>query len=110
MSEPVTSVNGSSPASGSGLHEAIQRHAQALANANTRPDGTMQVNLLQMFGDLALAEVRIEILFEAIRDGVSEPHALTKMLTERLHQNARELEDLIKPQIAIPSRRVPRNG
>jgi hypothetical protein len=104
-------MNGSSPASGSGLAEAVRRHQQALVKVNTRPDGAVEVNVGQLFLDLALAEVRIEVLFEILRDelGVA-PATLMRRMRDLLLKNAKELEDLTRPQIAIASGRVPRNG
>jgi hypothetical protein len=110
MSDPLQSANGSSPSSGSGLVAAIERFQTALVKVNTDVVGNLQLNLMQLFLDQALSEVRIEALFEAIRDRVTEPPALTKIMCNLLHEKAQRLEALIKPQIAIASGRVPRNG
>jgi hypothetical protein len=90
----------------------VERHQAALLKLNTGRDGMLQVNLGQLFLDLALTEVRIEILFEALRDAkVIEPQVLVKMLADRLHAESQQMEQLAAgPQIAIASGRVPRNG
>ena len=110
MSGATKSANGSSPSSGSALAAAVTRHHEALIRANTRPDGMMAINPMQMFCDLALAETRLEVLFEFLRDeGTLDPAVLTVKLRDKLLAQAEELEKFTTPQIAIAAGRVPRN-
>lgn len=98
------------PAAQSGLGEAIQKHAHALVKANTMPNGMMGVDPMQLFVDLELANVRIEVLFEAlVETGVVDPAELTVKLRDKL---LAEVEQLNAPssQIEIVRGSVPRNG
>lgn len=97
------------PAPQSGLGEAIQKHARALVKANTMPNGMMGVDPRQLFVDLELANVRIEILFEALVECGVDPGELTVKLRDKL---LAEVEQLNAPssQIEIARGSVPRNG
>jgi hypothetical protein len=96
-----------SPAATSGLGEAIDQHAQALVKANTLANGMMALNPMQLFVDLELANVRIEVLFEALVDCGVDPAELTVKLRDKL---LAEVEQLSAPQIEIARGSVPRNG
>lgn len=97
-----------SPAATSGLSEAIHQHAQALVKANMTPNGMMGVNPMQLFVDLELANVRIEILFEALVDCGVDPAELTVKLRDKLLAEVKQLS--AAPTIEIARGSVPRNG
>lgn len=102
--------NGIDAAPASALSDAIQQHAAALLRANTNPNGMMAINPAQMFCDLELATLRIEILFEALVDaGIISPGALVAKLTAKLLAEAEHL-NAPAPQIEIIRGTVPRNG
>lgn len=115
MGEHKLNTNGGAPppenpATTSGLSEAITQHAQALVKANTNASGMMGINPMQLFVDLELANVRIEVLFEAlVETGVVDPAELTVKLRDKL---LAEVEQLNAPasQIEIVRGSVPRNG
>jgi hypothetical protein len=105
MSEhKVREMNGTAgppAASSSGLTEAINAHARALIAANTDPNGMMAVNPMEIFVDLELAQVRIEVLFEALcAKGMIDPAALTVMLRDKLLKEVAELDE--RPRITLP--------
>lgn len=91
------------------LGEAIRLHAQALVNANTNASGMMGINPMQLFVDLELANVRIEVLFEAlVETGAVDPVALTVRLRNKLLAEVEQLS--AGPTIEIARGSVPRNG
>jgi hypothetical protein len=96
------------PASRSGLAEAITQHAQALVKANTNPNGMIGINPMQLFVDLELANVRIEVLFEALVDCGVDPKDLTVKLRDKLLGEVEQLS--AAPTIEIARGNVPRNG
>jgi hypothetical protein len=61
MNDPTNGTQAPPPT----LSDAIQAHAQALLKANAMPNGMMAINPAQLYCDLELAQVRIEVLFEA---------------------------------------------
>lgn len=107
MNERTNGIDAAPPAPNA-LGEAIQRHAAALLKANTNPNGMMAINPAQLFCDLELATLRIEILFEALVDmGVISPKQLVAKLTAKL---VAEAEELNAPQLEIASGSILRNG
>jgi hypothetical protein len=97
------------PPQSTGLAEAITQHAEALVKLNTTPNGMMQINPMQLFVDLELANVRIEVLFEAlVETGVVDPQALTVRLRNKLLTEVEQMRGT--PQIEIARGSVPRNG
>lgn len=90
------------------LAEAIRLHAQALVNANTNASGMMGINPMQLFVDLELANVRIEVLFEALLDCGVDPKDLTLKLRQKLLAEVEQLS--AAPTIEIARGSVPRNG
>lgn len=91
------------------LGEAIRQHADALVKVNTMPNGMMQINPMQLFVDLELANVRIEVLFEAlVETGAVDPAALTVRLRNKLLAEVEQLS--AAPTIEIARGSVPRNG
>jgi hypothetical protein len=90
------------------LAEAIQLHAAALLKANTNRNGMMAINPAQLYCDLELAQVRIEVLFEALVSmGAVDPQDLTLRLRAKL---LAEVEQLNAPQLEIASGSILRNG
>jgi len=109
MTERTNGAAPSEPPQSSGLAEAITQHAEALVKLNTTPNGMMQINPMQLFVDLELANVRIEVLFEAlVETGAVDPAALTVRLRDKLLAEVEQLS--VAPQIEIARGSVPRNG
>jgi hypothetical protein len=98
------------PAAQSGLSEAIHAHAQALVKANTNASGMMGINPMQLFVDLELAQVRLEVLFEALVEFGLDPAELTVKLRDKLLGEVEQLNAAAAPQIEIARGSVPRNG
>jgi len=98
-------------AESSGLAGALRAHAQALVKASTAPNGMMmQINPLQMFVDLELANVRIAVLFEAlVETHAIDPAALTVKLRDKLLGEVKQLEEDAAQKILIARGKVPRN-
>lgn len=96
------------PATTSGLSEAITQHAQALVKANTNASGMMGINPMQLFVDLELAQVRLEVLFEALVELGVDPAELTVKLRDKLLAEVEQLS--AAPTIEIARGSVPRNG
>ena len=94
------------------LGEAIARHASMLLKANSLPNGMMQINAAQLYCDLELAQVRIEVLFEAlVVRSIVDPKDLTEKLRDKLNAESDELQaQLDTPQLQIARGSVPRNG
>lgn len=106
MNERTNGLDAAPPANK--LGEAIQRHAAALLKANTNSNGIMAIDPMQLFCDLELATIRIEILFEALVDmGVVSPKDLVAKLTAKL---LAEAEQLNAPQLQIAIGTLLRNG
>lgn len=81
------------------LGQAIKDHATALIKANTRLDGQVQINPLQLYCDVELSAVRLEVLFEALVErGLIDPAVLMTKLSAKLKA---ETEFMNKPQLAI---------
>jgi hypothetical protein len=97
------------PAAHSGLGEAIHAHAQALVKANTNASGMMGINPMQLFVDLELAQVRLEVLFEALVDLGVDPAELTVKLRDKLLAEVEQLS-AATPTIEIARGSIPRNG
>lgn len=116
MGEHKLKANGGTPppdnsAIPGGLGEAIKQHAQALVKANTNANGMMGVNPMQLFVDLELANVRIEVLFEAlVETGALDPAKLTVKLRDKLLAEVEQLNAVPAPTIEIARGSVPRNG
>lgn len=110
MNERSNRLDAAPPAST--LAEAIHRHAAALLKASTNANGMMAINPAQLFCDVELANLRIEILFEAlVQAGVIQTGDLVQMLTAKLLAEAEELgAQALSSQIQIATGRVPRNG
>lgn len=105
MNERTNGLDAAPPANA--LGDAIQRHAAALLKANS-PNGAMRINPAQLFCDLELATLRIEILFEALVDmGVISPKDLVAKLTAKL---LAEAEELNAPQLQTAIGSILRNG
>lgn len=90
------------------LGAAIKQHADALVKANTMANGMMAINPMQLFVDLQIAQVRIEVLFEALVDCGVDPKDLTARLRDKLLAEVEQLS--AAPTIEIARGSVPRNG
>jgi len=91
------------------LGEAIQMHAAALLNSSRTPNGMLAINPAQLYCDLQIAAVRIEVLFEALVEcGMIDPAAMSAKLRNKLLAEVEQLN--AGPQIAIARGSVPRNG
>jgi len=109
MNERTNGTAAAPPANA--LGEAIQRHAAALLKASTNAQGMMAINPAQLYCDVELANLRIEILFEAlVQAGVIQPGDLVQKLTAKLHFEAGQLEAQDGPQIQLATGSIPRNG
>jgi hypothetical protein len=109
MNERTNGATAAEPPKPSGLGEAITQHADALVKLNTASNGMIQINPMQLFVDLELANVRIEVLFEAlVETGVVDPQALTVRLRNKLLTEVEQMRGT--PQIEIARGSVPRNG
>lgn len=87
------------------LADAITEHAKALVKSATQLTGQMTINPVQMYCDLELALVRIEVMFEVLVEvGVLDPARLSIRLRERL---LAEVKQLNTPQLAIVTGSVP---
>lgn len=93
------------------LGGAIERHASTLLKANQLPNGMMQINPAQMYCDLELAQVRIEILFEAlVARGMVDPAELTTKLRDKLNAESDMLQQqLDAPKLEIARGSIPRS-
>jgi hypothetical protein len=81
------------------LGKAIEDHARALIKHSTLPTGQTAINPVQMMLDLALAQVRIEVLFEALVErGLADPPDLMARLRAKLEA---EIEFMNAPQLAL---------
>jgi hypothetical protein len=97
---PITAPN---------LNAAIQRHAQALVKANCNAEGILSINPMQLMCDLALAQTRIEVLFEVIVDYVGpEPKDLVERLCKKLDAEVEQFK--AAPAVQVFTGNVPRNG
>lgn len=106
MNERTNGID--APPTPNALAEAIQRHGAALLKANTSSNGMFAINPMQMFCDLELATVRIEMLFEALVEaGIINPKDLVVRLTAKL---LAEAEELNAPQLEIASGNILRGG
>lgn len=103
-------INGAAEPPKSQLGEAIARHASMLLKSNTLPNGMMQINAAQLYCDLELVQVRVEILFEALVDeGIIEPQAMIERLRAKLNAEADAMQaQLEEPQLQIVRGSIPR--
>jgi hypothetical protein len=107
MNERTNGIDAAPPALNP-LADAIQRHAAALLKANTNHNGMMAINPAQLYCDLELAQVRIEVLFEAlVSTGAVDPQNLTTRLLAKLLE---EVEQLNAPKLEMARGTVLRNG
>lgn len=85
------------------LGAAIERHARTLLNLNTLPNGMIQINASQLFVELELTMVRIEVLFEALAEaGIVQAKDLSTKLAAKLNAESDQMQAQInRPQLAI---------
>ena len=94
------------------LGDAINRHAAMTLKMATLPNGMLQINPAQLLCDLELAQVRNEVLFEAlVTRGLLDPTELAIMLRDKLNAESDEIaSQLEQPQLEIVRGSIPRNG
>lgn len=103
-------INGAAAPAKNPLGEAIARHASMLLRSNTLPNGMMQINAAQLYCDLELVQVRVEILFEALVDkGIIEPQEMIERLRVKLNAEADAMQEMLEaPQLEIVRGSIPR--
>lgn len=110
MNEKET--NGAAPPEETEISLAIKRHAAMLLRINTMPNGMMAINPAQLFCDIELLTVRLEVLFEAmVERGLIDPQALVERMRDKLSAESDEMERQLAdgPQLQIVHGSLPRN-
>lgn len=85
------------------LGEALERHARTLLKLNELPNGMIQLNASQLFCDLEVTMVRIEVLFEVLAEaGLVDAKALAERLCAKLNAESDQMQGQInEPRIAL---------
>jgi hypothetical protein len=99
----VNGHDGPSEASESGLAQAMQGHLKALVRRQTKPNGQIAIEVLQMFVDLEVMRAKMEVLTEYLCEIGADPVDLVVRLRERLLLKTAQIEEELKgPRLLVP--------